>query len=138
MLLSMTTDIADEKTQGAEDADTSLRPAPLRPKHPMDILLKNMGVSFPKPGELAEGTAISKERGALFIDLGPRGTGVVYGREYKAAEDIIKHIQPGDRVSGKIVELAVRNVVHGEPVKNTDALANPQALAQFRDRPELA
>ncbi|AZE84311.1 Acetoacetyl-CoA synthetase [Pseudomonas orientalis] len=41
-------------------------------------------------------------------------------------------------ISGKIVELAVRNVVHGEPVKNTDALANPQALEQFRDRPELA
>ncbi|UII73997.1 acetoacetate--CoA ligase [Pseudomonas sp. HN11] len=40
-------------------------------------------------------------------------------------------------ISGKIVELAVRNVVHGEPVKNTDALANPQALEQFRDRPEL-
>jgi acetoacetyl-CoA synthetase len=36
-------------------------------------------------------------------------------------------------ISGKIVELAVRNVVHGQPVKNTDALANPQALALFRD-----
>jgi len=31
----------------------------------------------------------------------------------------------------------VRNVVHGRPVRNTDALANPQALEQFRDRPEL-
>ena len=41
-------------------------------------------------------------------------------------------------ISGKIVELAVRNVVHGEPVKNTDALANPEALEQFRDRAELA
>jgi len=40
-------------------------------------------------------------------------------------------------ISGKVVELAVRNVVHGRPVKNTDALANPQALEQFRDRPEL-
>ncbi|MCF4996402.1 acetoacetate--CoA ligase [Pseudomonas syringae] len=40
-------------------------------------------------------------------------------------------------LSGKIVELAVRNVVHGEKVKNTDALANPQALEQYRDRPEL-
>ena len=40
--------------------------------------------------------------------------------------------------SGKIVELAVRNVVHGEPVKNIEALANPQALALFRDRAELA
>lgn len=40
-------------------------------------------------------------------------------------------------ISGKVVELAVRNVVQGEPVKNTDALANPEALEQFRNRPEL-
>ena len=41
-------------------------------------------------------------------------------------------------ISGKIVELAVRSVVHGQPVKNTDALANPDALEHFRNRPELA
>ena len=41
-------------------------------------------------------------------------------------------------ISGKIVELAVRNVIHGRPVRNTDALANPEALEHFRDRPELA
>ncbi|AVD90253.1 MULTISPECIES: acetoacetate--CoA ligase [unclassified Pseudomonas] len=40
-------------------------------------------------------------------------------------------------ISGKLVELAIRNVVHGRPVKNTDALANPEALDQFRDRTEL-
>ncbi|MBI6954063.1 acetoacetate--CoA ligase [Pseudomonas sp. CCOS 191] len=40
-------------------------------------------------------------------------------------------------LSGKLVELAIRDVVHGRPVKNTDALANPEALEQFRDRPEL-
>lgn len=40
-------------------------------------------------------------------------------------------------LSGKIVELAVRNVVHGRPVKNTDALANPRALELYRDLPEL-
>jgi acetoacetyl-CoA synthetase len=39
--------------------------------------------------------------------------------------------------SGKIVELAVRNVVHGRPVKNVEALANPEALEQFRGRDEL-
>jgi len=40
--------------------------------------------------------------------------------------------------SGKIVELAVRNVVHGRPVTNVEALANPEALEHFRNRPELA
>ncbi len=39
--------------------------------------------------------------------------------------------------SGKIVELAVRNVVHGRPVKNVEALANPEALDFYRDRKEL-
>jgi acetoacetyl-CoA synthetase len=40
--------------------------------------------------------------------------------------------------SNKIVELAVRDVVHGRPVKNVEALANPEALEYFRNRPELA
>ncbi len=40
-------------------------------------------------------------------------------------------------ISGKIVELAVRDVVHGRPVRNTDALANPQALDLYRDLAEL-
>ncbi len=51
-----------------------------------------------------------------------------------------KIVQVGDiprTKSGKIVELAVRNVVHGQPVKNLEALANPDALEQFRDRGEL-
>jgi acetoacetyl-CoA synthetase len=39
--------------------------------------------------------------------------------------------------SGKIVELAVREVVHGRPVKNIEALANPEALEHFRNRAEL-
>ncbi len=39
--------------------------------------------------------------------------------------------------SGKIVELAVREVVHNRPVKNVEALANPEALDEFTDRPEL-
>ena len=40
-------------------------------------------------------------------------------------------------ISGKIVELAVRDIVHGRQVKNTDALANPEALELFRHLPEL-
>jgi acetoacetyl-CoA synthetase len=39
--------------------------------------------------------------------------------------------------SGKITELAVRDMVHGRPVKNTGALANPEALELYRDLPEL-
>ena len=44
-------------------------------------------------------------------------------------------------ISGKITELAVREVIHGRPVRNVDALANPEALALYRDlerAPELS
>jgi len=41
-------------------------------------------------------------------------------------------------ISGKITELAVREVIHGRPVKNVDALANPQALELFKNLPELS
>jgi acetoacetyl-CoA synthetase len=40
-------------------------------------------------------------------------------------------------ISGKITELAVRDVIHGRAVKNVDALANPAALELFRNLPEL-
>jgi acetoacetyl-CoA synthetase len=40
--------------------------------------------------------------------------------------------------SGKITELAVRDVVHGRPVRNREALANPEALDLYRDLPQLA
>ena len=41
-------------------------------------------------------------------------------------------------ISGKITELAVREMIHGRPVRNADALANPQALELYRDLAELA
>src|SRR5688500_5389956 len=41
-------------------------------------------------------------------------------------------------ISGKITELAVRDVIHGRPVQNTDAMANPEALELFRDLRELS
>jgi len=40
--------------------------------------------------------------------------------------------------SGKIVEIPVRDIVHGKEVKNKEALANPEALEYFKDRPELS
>ena len=39
--------------------------------------------------------------------------------------------------TGKVSELAVRDAVHGRPVQNLEALANPEALQHFRDLPQL-
>ncbi len=76
----------------------------LRGKHPMETMLRNFaGVSLPKIGEIVEGSVLEKKGTRLFIDLGYRGIGLVFGREYHAAQDIIKNLNPGDPVSAKVV-----------------------------------
>lgn len=58
----------------------------------------------PKVGDLAEGTVIANARGRVYIDLPPFGTGIIYGREYLAAREILKKVSIGDSVTAKVVE----------------------------------
>ncbi len=60
----------------------------------------------PINGDLIEGKVIAITKDAVFVDLVPFGTGIIFGREYLNARDIIKKINIGDRVAGKIVEVA--------------------------------
>jgi small subunit ribosomal protein S1 len=55
-------------------------------------------------GDLVEGPVINIEKSAVYIDLAPFGTGIIYGREYITARDIIKKINIGDVVAAKVVE----------------------------------
>ena len=57
----------------------------------------------PSLDDLIEGPVISIDKGAVFIDLPPFGTGIIYGREFQNARDIIKRINVGDTVAGKVV-----------------------------------
>lgn len=76
-------------------------------RHPMEQLLKSKGdfLNVPKVGEIVEGVAIEKRGAKLFVDLGNRGTGIIYGREYYEAQDVLKNIEPGSTVTAKVVEL---------------------------------
>lgn len=57
----------------------------------------------PQVEDLVEGPVISIDKGAVYIDLPPFGTGIIYGREFINARDIIKRISIGDTVAGKVV-----------------------------------
>lgn len=59
----------------------------------------------PSIGELVEGSVVNVDKNAVFIDLHPFGTGIIYGKEYTVAKDIIRNVSPGDSVSGKIVDI---------------------------------
>lgn len=55
-------------------------------------------------GDLVEGPVVSIERNAIYIDLRPFGTGIIFGKEYIAVRDVIKKINIGDLVAAKVVD----------------------------------
>lgn len=57
----------------------------------------------PKVDDVIEGPVLSIDKGAVYIDLPPFGTGIIFGREFMNARDIIKKINVGDTVAGKVV-----------------------------------
>jgi len=73
----------------------------------MDIGVMNFVLSQTRnqsvEGDLVEGTVLGVERAVVYIDLSPLGTGIIYGREFNNARDLIKKMNPGDTVSAKIV-----------------------------------
>jgi small subunit ribosomal protein S1 len=60
----------------------------------------------PVIGDLVEGPVIAIEKSAVYIDLAPFGTGIIYGREFIIARDVIKKINVGDVIAAKIVDMA--------------------------------
>ena len=65
----------------------------------------NDSLNPPSVGDMIEGPVIGIEKNGVFIDLHPFGTGIIYGKEFIAARDVIKKINIGDNVAGKVVGL---------------------------------
>src|SRR3989338_1073302 len=61
--------------------------------------------NLPSVGDLVEGPVIGIEKSRLYVDLQPYGTGIIYGREFIGARDIIKKINSGDIIAAKVVEV---------------------------------
>lgn len=58
----------------------------------------------PKEGDLVEGPVVATAKNKVFIELHPFGTGIIYGREYLTASDILRRVKPGDIIAAKVVE----------------------------------
>lgn len=60
----------------------------------------------PSIDDIVEGTVIGIDKNAVYIDIPPFGTGIIFGREFMSARDIIKKINIGDTVAGKVVSIS--------------------------------
>lgn len=65
----------------------------------------NLIMPLLRPGEIVEGKVVGRGRSSLFLDLGPTGTGIIYGREFFEAKEQLKNLKKGDIVFAKIVDL---------------------------------
>lgn len=59
----------------------------------------------PAVGDIVEGTVVNIEKSKVYIDLPPFGTGIIYGREYINARDVIKKVSVGDKIAAKVVDV---------------------------------
>lgn len=70
-------------------------------------MMANLIADTPTPpieGDLVEGPVIAVEKSRVFVDLHPFGTGIIYGREFNNARDIIRNIGIGDSIAAKVVD----------------------------------
>ncbi|MBI4359239.1 MAG: S1 RNA-binding domain-containing protein [Candidatus Nealsonbacteria bacterium] len=73
----------------------------------MEEIVKDKGelLKPPRVGEIVRGRIIGRGRSSVFVDLGNWGTGIIYGREFLQAKDILKKAKEGDELFTKIVDL---------------------------------
>ncbi len=69
----------------------------------MDTQLEAENALIINNDDLAEGTVISIEGATVFVDIPPFGTGIIFGREFMIARDMIKNLNIGDTVKGKVI-----------------------------------
>lgn len=70
----------------------------------MDKLVTTIG-SLPQVDDVVEGTITALGRSSVFVDISPYGTGIIYGREYMNARDVLRKIAVGETLTAKIVSV---------------------------------
>lgn len=95
--------VPEETTTPAEAKKSAPVSIHLPPEHPMAELVASMPTP-PKEGDLVEGAIIAILRGRVYVDLPPFGTGIIYGREYLNAADVLRKANVGDTISAKVID----------------------------------
>jgi small subunit ribosomal protein S1 len=79
----------------------------IAPGHPMARFIAGIPAP-PAEGDLVEGAIAAIDRGKVYVDLPPFGTGIIYGREYLNAADVLRKANIGDTITAKVVDPAGR------------------------------
>lgn len=112
-MITKTKTLKDKKTEKTEEetkkieSNTHTNKAVKRSgkkDSPMMKLLKD-SPNPPEVGDIVEGPVISALKSSVFIDLHPFGTGIIYGKEFLQASDILRKVNVGDNIAAKVVDI---------------------------------
>lgn len=78
-------------------------------KNIKDITEKNNLPNPPKVGEIIAGKVIGTAHSGIYLDLGPQGTGIIYGREFSEMKNTLRNLKIGDEIFAKITDLEDEN-----------------------------
>ncbi len=95
--------MATKKTKVTEEA-TAEEKAIKAKKDSLMTKIVDKSITPPSAGDVVEGDVIGVEKSCVYINLNPYGTGIIFGKEFINARDIIKKINIGDKVSAKVVD----------------------------------
>ncbi len=70
-----------------------------------DLIDQKEMLKPPKVGQIVQGEVVNIGRAAIYLNLGPWGTGIIYGKEFYESKDSLRDLDIGDKVSAKIVDL---------------------------------
>ncbi len=93
-------------------------------------------IKLPKMGSTIEGIVIGTGRSAVYVDLGPTRPGIIYGREFLQAKNVLKNIQPGTRIKCKVLELENEKGYVELSLKDAQGDFGWDKLEEIRDKKE--
>jgi len=90
----------------------------------------------PRKGDIVEGKIIARETNSVFLDLGVAGIGIIYGKEFNEAKDVLKDLKIGDKVIAKITNLENENGYRELSIKEAVRESAWDELIKIKEREE--
>tara|TARA_Y100000310_G_scaffold78439_1_gene75086 strand:+ start:4013 stop:5140 length:1128 start_codon:yes stop_codon:yes gene_type:complete len=90
-----------------------------------------------RTGDIVEGTTIGIGRSAVYLDLGPQGTGIIYGKEFQEEKDQLKGLKVGDTLAAKIIDLEDEEGYVELSLKEAGKELTWERLKELKDKEEL-
>ena len=94
-------------------------------------------IKTPKIGDIINGKIIGKEMSSVFLDLGPLGAGIIYGKEFLDAKSILRDLEKGDKISAKLVDLENEDGYFELSLREAAEELNWQKLKEQKETEEI-